>query len=86
VKGLVRLHGGELSIRSRVGEGTRVTVRLPLDCERTGPTVKSAASSGHDADDRIGYLKRPAPAAVAASPAVNEIASTQSEIVVKKSA
>jgi cell cycle sensor histidine kinase DivJ len=35
VKGLVRLHGGELSIRSRVGEGTRVIVRLPLDCERT---------------------------------------------------
>ena len=36
VKGLVRLHGGEFSIRSRVGEGTRVTVRLPLDCERAG--------------------------------------------------
>jgi two-component system, cell cycle sensor histidine kinase DivJ len=34
VKGLVRLHGGELSIRSRVGEGTRVSVCLPLDCER----------------------------------------------------
>jgi cell cycle sensor histidine kinase DivJ len=34
VKGLVRLHGGELSIRSRVEEGTRVTVRLPLDCEQ----------------------------------------------------
>lgn len=34
VKGLVRLHGGELSIRSRVGEGTRVAVCLPLDCER----------------------------------------------------
>ena len=34
VKGLVRLHGGEVAIRSRVGEGTRVTVRLPLDCER----------------------------------------------------
>ncbi len=34
VKGLVRLHGGELSIRSRVGAGTRVTVTLPLDCER----------------------------------------------------
>jgi cell cycle sensor histidine kinase DivJ len=34
VKGLVRLHGGEIAIRSRVGEGTRVTVRLPLDCER----------------------------------------------------
>jgi cell cycle sensor histidine kinase DivJ len=34
VKGLVRLHGGEISIRSRVGEGTRITVSLPLDCER----------------------------------------------------
>lgn len=35
VKGLVRLQGGELSIRSRLGEGTRVTIRLPLDCERS---------------------------------------------------
>ncbi|MGB7037338.1 MAG: ATP-binding protein, partial [Xanthobacteraceae bacterium] len=34
VKGLVQLHGGEIAIRSRVGEGTRVTVRLPIDCER----------------------------------------------------
>jgi cell cycle sensor histidine kinase DivJ len=34
VKGLVELHGGEMAIRSRVGEGTRVTVRLPLDCEQ----------------------------------------------------
>jgi two-component system, cell cycle sensor histidine kinase DivJ len=30
VKGLVRLHDGEVDIRSRVGEGTRVSVRLPL--------------------------------------------------------
>jgi two-component system, cell cycle sensor histidine kinase DivJ len=34
VKGLVRLHGGELTIRSRMGEGTKVTVCLPFDCER----------------------------------------------------
>ena len=34
VKGLVRLHGGEVTIQSRIGEGTRVSVRLPLDCER----------------------------------------------------
>ncbi len=34
VKGLVRLHGGDLDITSRVGEGTRVRVRLPIDCER----------------------------------------------------
>jgi cell cycle sensor histidine kinase DivJ len=44
VKGLVRLHGGDLSIRSRVGQGTRVTVRLPLDCERALPAKKSAIS------------------------------------------
>jgi two-component system, cell cycle sensor histidine kinase DivJ len=34
VKGLAKLHGGEVDVRSRVGEGTRVVVRLPLDCER----------------------------------------------------
>jgi cell cycle sensor histidine kinase DivJ len=40
VKGLVRLHGGEFSIRSRVGEGTRITIGLPLDCERSRPVKK----------------------------------------------
>jgi cell cycle sensor histidine kinase DivJ len=34
VKSLVKLHGGDLEIQSRVGDGTRVLVRLPLDCER----------------------------------------------------
>lgn len=34
VKGLVKLHGGRLEIRSRPGEGTTVEVRLPLDCEK----------------------------------------------------
>ena len=43
VKGLVQLHGGELSIRSRVGEGTRVTVHLSLDCERARPAKRTAA-------------------------------------------
>ncbi len=33
VKGLADLHGGDTDIHSRLGEGTRVTVRLPLDCE-----------------------------------------------------
>jgi cell cycle sensor histidine kinase DivJ len=42
VKGLVRLHGGEFSIRSRVGEGTRITVGLPLDCERSRPAKRRA--------------------------------------------
>jgi len=33
VKGLLALHGGVMEIESHVGEGTRVTVRLPADCE-----------------------------------------------------
>jgi cell cycle sensor histidine kinase DivJ len=33
VRGLLALHGGEMQIASRLGEGTVVTIRLPLDCE-----------------------------------------------------
>jgi cell cycle sensor histidine kinase DivJ len=33
VKGLIDLHGGRIAISSRVGEGTRVEIRLPLDAE-----------------------------------------------------
>jgi cell cycle sensor histidine kinase DivJ len=33
VNGLVRLHGGTTEISSQVGKGTRVAVRLPLNCE-----------------------------------------------------
>ena len=39
VKGLVKLHGGDIDIRSRLGEGTRVTVWLPIDCEGPKPKV-----------------------------------------------
>jgi two-component system, cell cycle sensor histidine kinase DivJ len=39
VKGLARLHGGDVEVRSRVGEGTRVIVRMPLDCERRHATA-----------------------------------------------
>ncbi len=48
VKGLVELHGGRIEISSRLGEGTKVTVRLPLDCERavaTRPPVVEALPS-----------------------------------------
>ncbi|MDH7796358.1 MULTISPECIES: PAS domain-containing sensor histidine kinase [unclassified Beijerinckia] len=34
VRGLVGLHGGELTIESGLGEGTRVTVKLPIDCRQ----------------------------------------------------
>lgn len=45
VKGLVSLHGGALAIESRVGEGTKVTVELPVDgtgisCEGNAEPVK----------------------------------------------
>ncbi len=42
VKGLVELHGGQLEIKSRLGVGTRVVVRLPRDCGR----VAKAPSPG----------------------------------------
>jgi cell cycle sensor histidine kinase DivJ len=35
VKGLVALHGGQLDIVSRLKEGTRVTIYLPVDCRST---------------------------------------------------
>jgi cell cycle sensor histidine kinase DivJ len=45
VKGLVALHRGTMDIRSRLGEGTCIVVRLPLDCE---------ASRRSDAEARSG--------------------------------
>ena len=49
VKGLVKLHDGELIIRSRVDEGTRVTVRLPIDPSghRTATKTVKLATEGH---------------------------------------
>ncbi len=42
VKGLATLHGGHIDIRSRLGEGTRVTVHLPLVCETARPAERPA--------------------------------------------
>jgi cell cycle sensor histidine kinase DivJ len=42
VKGLVKLHDGEVDIRSRVGEGTRVTVRLPIGQSSDRPPAEPA--------------------------------------------
>ena len=51
VRGLVGLHGGSIRIESGAGEGTSVTVRLPLDCRRGarnggGATIESIARHG----------------------------------------
>jgi two-component system, cell cycle sensor histidine kinase DivJ len=43
VRGLIDLHGGRLDMESRVGAGTRVAVRLPLDCEKS-PRVEAEST------------------------------------------
>jgi cell cycle sensor histidine kinase DivJ len=50
VKGLVMLHGGHMDIASRLGEGTKVTVRLPVDCETVRPN-RAAAKIAHPSFD-----------------------------------
>jgi cell cycle sensor histidine kinase DivJ len=44
VKGLVELHGGAFAIDSREGEGTTVTIRLPIDGSGIG-AVNAAAEA-----------------------------------------
>ncbi len=51
VKGLVTLHGGDMQIRSRLGEGTRVVVRLPVDCEGARPAAQPVKIGRKDAAD-----------------------------------
>jgi cell cycle sensor histidine kinase DivJ len=52
VKGLVMLHGGHVDIASRLGEGTKVTVRLPLDCE-PGRSGLEATKVAHPSFERL---------------------------------
>jgi cell cycle sensor histidine kinase DivJ len=53
VRGLVELHGGDVNITSRIGEGTRVTVRLPLNCESARPQARTASNVSHPSFDRV---------------------------------
>ena len=52
VKGLVRLHGGEMDITSRLGVGTRVVVQLPIDCEGAQP-AEPVALIGERVSERM---------------------------------
>jgi cell cycle sensor histidine kinase DivJ len=52
VRGLVALHGGEVNIASRLGEGTRVIVRLPVDCEAPQPAAPPS-NVAHPSFDRV---------------------------------
>jgi cell cycle sensor histidine kinase DivJ len=47
VKGLLGLHGGDIAIVSKLGEGTRVTIRLPLDCEARKRSETASAPQPH---------------------------------------
>jgi cell cycle sensor histidine kinase DivJ len=56
VKGLLGLHGGGMEIESKLGEGTRVTIRLPLDCEATrkrGQSRQSGQDNDQPSDNRV---------------------------------
>ncbi len=64
VKGLVKLHGGEIAIRSRIGEGTRVAVRLPLDCERARAPENRAATPRADMMSRAAAKQSPQRASI----------------------
>jgi cell cycle sensor histidine kinase DivJ len=44
-KGLVDLHGGELEAASEPGNGTRMVVHLPVDCERAAAERRPAATA-----------------------------------------
>lgn len=60
VKGLIELHGGQTKIESRVGEGTRVTIRIPF--ERREPPVKQPGTvepfPSHLANRELKKVKR----------------------------
>ncbi|MBV9064148.1 MAG: PAS domain-containing sensor histidine kinase, partial [Methylobacteriaceae bacterium] len=43
VRGLVGLHGGTITIESAPGEGTTISVRLPLDCRNAKPRSEASA-------------------------------------------
>ena len=47
VRGLVGLHRGELAIDSTLGQGTTVTVSLPLDCRTGSEPAKADAGRVH---------------------------------------
>jgi cell cycle sensor histidine kinase DivJ len=59
VKSLVGLHGGEMSVQSRIGEGTTVTVLLPLEsAQPTGKIATLTPASPPIIQDRDQVKKR----------------------------
>lgn len=52
VKGLVRLHGGSFKIESKLGEGTRVIIRLPIEGQVDGSADQPKAAD-HDENEQV---------------------------------
>jgi len=67
VKGLVALHAGQVTVRSRPGEGTCFTVCLPLDCEKARASIPASKIVHH-------LVIEPAPAAKPATAAARDAA------------
>jgi PAS domain S-box-containing protein len=68
VNELVRMHGGEIHVESREGEGTAFEVELPLGCEHLPPgqvTAPAAAEPSGQApvfvQELMGWLREPPP-------------------------
>jgi two-component system, cell cycle sensor histidine kinase DivJ len=59
VKGLAALHGGDTTIRSHVGVGTRVTVRLPLDGEHRRQINRATSTERRAAVAHVSAAGRP---------------------------
>ncbi len=57
VKGLVRLHDGDTDISSQLGEGTRVTVRLPIDGDGERPVTDLVKLVTDRADESAAVAK-----------------------------
>jgi hypothetical protein len=60
VKGLIELHGGRLEIRSGLGKGTRVIVRLPRACAPAGPKPATGDAAAHVVSPEFEKVKRSA--------------------------
>jgi cell cycle sensor histidine kinase DivJ len=60
VKGLVHLHDGDMSIKSRLGEGTRVTVRMPFEgnARRPADPIKLVTERAEPAETALTKVKK----------------------------
>jgi cell cycle sensor histidine kinase DivJ len=73
VKALVDLHGGALKAESRPGEGTRMVVRLPLDCACVATSLRPIPIANAIRDDIPNALsEKPATSGRAADPSASQ--------------